>query len=115
MLWIVLSAIDGSQVIQAILIGLPATALGLLAYRRSRKVDAVAEQSGIVTESRAGTQQVIEGLNHIIDNLQEDNKSFRQDIRYLTERLDQRDRDHDVCRKQLVLLQRRYGDNGDPS
>lgn len=96
---------------QAILIGLPATALGFLAYWRSRKVDAVAEQSGVANESRAGTAQIIEGLNSLIDNLQIDNKQFRDDIRYCASRLDAISIERDRFREEVARLRRRYGDD----
>ena len=99
-------------IIQAILIGLPATALGFLAWWRSRKVDAVAEQSGAVTETRAGTAQVIDGLNQLIDNLQDDNRLFREDIKYLTLRLDVIVKERDELRRELNRLNRKYGENG---
>jgi uncharacterized coiled-coil protein SlyX len=100
------------QVLYAIVAGVPALILGILAYRRSKKVDAVAQQSGAATESRAGTAQIIEGLNEIIDSLQEDNKMWREDIRYLTNRLDLNDKQREDLRNELVRMHRKYGDNG---
>src|SRR5688572_27423201 len=97
-------------VVQALLIGLPATVLGLLAYRRSRRVDAVAAQSGIATETRAGTAQIIEGLNHLIDNLQEDNAVIRADFKYLTTRLDTVIEERDALRREVAELRRKYGE-----
>lgn len=106
-------AIQTEQAIYGLLIGLPSFLLGYLAYRRARKVDAVAAQSGVITESRAGTAQIIEGLNLLIDQLQDDNKTFRDDIKYLTLRLDAISKERDELRQQLTRLQRKYGDNGD--
>lgn len=130
---------DIHPVIQAILIGLPATILGILAYRRSRKVDAVAEQSGVATETRAGIAQIIQGLNDMIENLQEDNQVFRAEgkdwavriknldmdfatrLRDLTVRLDaisqERDefrRERDECRREVARLFRKYGEDNGP-
>lgn len=106
---------ETDEIIQAIVIGLPSFALGYLAYRRSKKVDAVVEQSGIATETRAGTAQIIEGLNQLIDNLQDDNRSFREDIKYLTLRLDAISKERDELRQKLNQMMRKYGENGDPS
>jgi uncharacterized coiled-coil protein SlyX len=100
------------QVLYALVAGVPALILGILAYRRSKRVDAVAAQSGVATEGRAGQAQVIEGLNSIIDSLQEDNKMWREDIRYLTNRLDLSDKQREELRNDLVRMHRKYGDNG---
>ena len=98
------------QVVQAILIGLPATILGFLALRRSRKVDAVAEQSGVATESRAGTAQIIDGLNQLIDNLQEDNKQFREDLKFVQQRNSARDAECDKLREEIARLRQKHGE-----
>lgn len=108
----IVMAVQTGQVITALLIGLPSFLLGYLAYRRARKVDAVAAQSGVMTESRAGTAQIIEGLNLLIDQLQDDNKTFRDDIKYLTLRLDAIAKERDQLRRELNRLQRKYGENG---
>jgi len=103
---------DWGQVAMALLIGAPSFALGYMALQRSRKVDAISAQSGVATDARAGTAQIIEGLNRLIDNLQEDNASFREDIRYLTVRLDAVTKERDDLRIRLNRLARRYDDNG---
>ena len=100
-----------NSVIQALLIGLPATMLGALAYRRSRKVDAVAEQSGVATENRAGTAQIIQGLNDLVSNLQTDNKVFREDIKYLDQRLDNLIAEREELRKEIARLRKKYGED----
>ena len=102
-----------NPVLQALLIGLPATVLGFLAWWRSRRVDAIAEQSGAVTETRAGTAQIIEGLNQLIDNLQEDNAVVREGFRFLTQRLDEITKERDALRAEVAELRRRYGQAGD--
>jgi peptidoglycan hydrolase CwlO-like protein len=103
--------VNWNEVLAALVIGLPSLAIGLLAYRRSRKVDAVSEQSGASSNHRAGTAQVIEGLNELIDNLQEDNKGFRADIRYLTDRLDTITKERDLLKLEVARLKKRYGNN----
>jgi septal ring factor EnvC (AmiA/AmiB activator) len=107
------------QVVYGLVVGLPSFLLGYLAYRRSRKVDAISAQSGVATETRAGTAQIIEGLNQLIDQLQDDNRSFREDIksmteniRYLTARLDAREVERDQLKRRLNQLNRKYGENG---
>jgi len=90
-----------------------ALAIGVMTYRRSRAVDAVSEQSGAVTEARAGTSQIIDGLNGLVDALQDDNKNFREDIRLLTARLDACFADREQLRLEVARLRRKYGDNAD--
>jgi hypothetical protein len=89
--------------------------LGFLAYRRSIHVDAVSTQSGIATDNRAGTAQIIDGLNKLIDNLQEDNQSFRDDLKQCAVRIEAISAERDVLRLELAKLRRLYGyDNGNP-
>lgn len=90
----------------------PSFALGYLAYRRSRTVDAVSAQSGVASDTRAGTAQVIDGLNKLIDNLQEDNKDFRDDIKQCALDLKAVVVERDELRLELARLRRRYGENG---
>jgi predicted nucleic acid-binding Zn-ribbon protein len=90
-----------------------ALALGVLTYRRSRAVDKISAQSGVATESRAGTAQVIDGLNRIIDTLQEDNKEWRAGFRELTIRLEVMAAERDKLRQEIARLRRKYGDNSD--
>lgn len=61
-----------SEIIGALVIGIPSLVLGLLAYLRSLKVDEVAEEAGTVG-------QAIEGLNTLVARLQEDNTALRAD------------------------------------
>lgn len=88
------------------------TILAYLAYRRSVRVDAISAQSGIVDATRAGTAQIIEGLNNLIDNLQEDNKAFREDLKYCSARLDGLIAERDGLKRELFRLRRKYGENG---
>lgn len=99
------------DVFKTLIIGIPSFLLGYLAYKRSKKVDKVTEQSGAITETRAGTQQVIEGLNSLLDNLQEDNTSFRADVRYLTDKLDTCYREREELKREVSRLKRKYGEN----
>jgi hypothetical protein len=106
-------SINTDQVAQALLIGLPSTILAYVTYKRARRVDSVAEQSGVAAESRAGTQQIIEGLNIIIDNLQEDNRQWREDAKYQADRSDARDKECNRVRFRLNAMIRKFGENGD--
>lgn len=66
---------------------IPSFLLGFLVYRRSIKVDKVAEQSGAASSQVTAINQVIDGLNKIVDNLQEDNKLLRESVSRLDIRL----------------------------
>jgi hypothetical protein len=97
--------------------------LGFLGYRRSKHVDAVSAKSGVATETRAGTAQVIDGLMALLDQLQEDNRDTRsilaesrESVRMAAVRLEEvtieRDvarRERDEARAELAIL-RKYFD-----
>lgn len=96
--------------------------IGYLGYHRSRKVDAVSAQAGVASETRAGTAQVIEALNAIIDQIQEDNRDFREQgkefrdaLRQCAERvtglsaeLDSALRERDEAWRELAAFRRRF-------
>lgn len=100
-----------------IITGLVSTAAGLivgiLGHRRATKVDARSAQSGVASDHRAGTEQVIEGLNTLIDQLQEDNSSFRVDLKDLAARLVVITAERDALKLEVARLRKRYGVNGD--
>lgn len=89
-------------------LAVPATVLGYLAHRRSRQVDAASAQSNVASSHQAGTAQVIQGLNALIDQLQEDNTTFRQDIRALAVRLDRVTTERDALRIEVADLKKKY-------
>lgn len=81
-------------------------------FWRGMKVDAVSERSGVAAQAGAGIAQVQAALENLIDTLQEDNASFRDDLRHLTIRLDACNLERDTLRKELSRMQRKYGENG---
>jgi len=105
--------------------------LGVLGYRRSRHVDAVSEKSGVATETRAGTAQVIDGLMALLDQVQEDNRDNRIQFREvrdavrscavrLAEVTAERDlarRERDEAGRELAIFRQRFGEieNGPPA
>lgn len=103
---------DWGQVVSGLALAVPSFALGFLAYRRSRKVDAISEQLGATTENRMGTAQAIAQLNGIIDQLQEDYQNARAELKHLTARLDVIAKERDDLKLELARLRRKYG-NGD--
>jgi len=63
-----------------LIIAIPSAALGYLGYRRSMRVDKVAEQAGIATTHATSIGQVVDGLNKLTANLQSDNEILRQQV-----------------------------------
>lgn len=128
------SADDREAVIemQQALIGIVTLVISLiipfLLYLRSRKVDKVAEQAGVSASSQAGTAQIIEGLNAMLENQQEETNLWRADFKDLrtyttqrldlmVQRLDAKDQEIGNLKHQLALMIRRFGtingvDNG---
>lgn len=123
---------SAQQAIYGIVTLLISLVIPYLLYRRSKKVDAVAEQAGVSASSQAGTAQIIEGLNKMLDNQQEETNLWRTDFKdlrtYTTERLDLMNQRLDAkdleignLKNQLALMIRRFGaingvhDNGIPN
>lgn len=100
----------------ALILGLAGTVtgatIGYLGHRRSKTVDTASAQSGIASNHRAGTAQVIEGLNLLIEQYQEDNATFRDDLRTLANRLDIVTAERDALRLEVARLHRKYGEDG---
>lgn len=78
-----------------LIIGLPMAALTFYGFRLSKKKDDAALRSGIASNGRAGTDQ-------LIDNLQEDNKVLRENSRELT-------KERDTLKMEVVRLMKKYG------
>lgn len=76
--------------------------LGWFGYKRSQKADTVAEKAGAV-------EQIINGLNILVENLQEDNKDLRSTVSELKDALEKALRERDDAKKDLKTLQRKYG------
>lgn len=94
----------------AILVALIGAAVSSIAaffgYRRSKVVDATSAQSGVASNHRAGTQQVIEGLNDLLDQFQEENGRLRAEADIRATRIE-------ALTLEVARLRKRYGDNGD--
>jgi len=60
-----------------------------LAYKRSKKTDAIAAQASIATVEQGTISQVIEGLNTLVTNLQNDNAVLRQTIQDLNAKVEE--------------------------
>lgn len=91
----------------ALIAAVPTTILGILAYRRSQKIDKIAAQAGIATSEAGSIQQVVEGLKDLIAILQDDNKVSRRRIDGLEVKLDTLEQIEEDCKKQLAALNER--------
>ena len=106
----------GQQVVVGLSLAAPSAAIGYLAYKRSRKVDALSAQTGAASENRAGMSEIREGQNDLIANLQADNKSLREIINSQGVRIDACFTLCDGLKKEVARLHKLHGDepNGEP-
>lgn len=73
-----MSEIWSNPLLVGLILAIPSTILGLLAYRRSRAVDKVTERTQEATTQSGSINQVISGLETLVENLQDDNKWLRE-------------------------------------
>lgn len=92
------------QALLGLVVAVPGTAVSYWAYRRGSRVDAVAEQAGIATRDTASIQQVVDGLNTLVGNLQEDNLVLRGKVLALEESLARIIADCEALRAQVHAL-----------
>lgn len=104
---------DSTAVVVALVGATVSLAIGILGHRRSKQVDATSAQSGVASNHREGTAQILEGLNTLIDQLQEDNTGFRTELRDLVVRFDAVTAERNTCWAEIARLRKKYGDNGD--
>lgn len=83
-----------------------AVALGVLTWRRSTQVDAVAARLGVTAETREGASQIIQGLSTLAENLQEDNVGTRAEIKYMTTRFEKLVTAQEECKAEVARLRR---------
>lgn len=70
-----------------LIVGLPTSVYGYLAYRRAEKLDKDAAKVAIIAIQGEGVQRVIDGLDRMVANLQADNKDARESSEDLSRRL----------------------------
>lgn len=111
--------IDWSHpIVIGLIIGLPSAFLGFLGYRRSVRVDQDAATALIIANRSEEVAQIIDGLNKLVENLQEDNAAQREensrwrivvaDIEHkltnvIVERNEAR-KERDECKAELIRL-----------
>lgn len=95
-------------ILLALVAAVPSFILGILAYSRSVKVDRVTEQSGAALAQTGAVNQVIDGLNELIDNLQQDNEILRKGLSDLSVKLERVVAERDELSKQIRALTKKY-------
>lgn len=94
---------DWAVVAQVLAVAISAF-IAITGYRRGTKADATVAHSGMATETRAGVEQIINGLNDLAGRLQEDNQSFRDTQTRLIERINDLERDNRACFDKAQIL-----------
>lgn len=94
---------SASTIIVALVGAAVSLTIAVLGHRRSKTVDAVSAQSGVASNHRAGTQQLIEGLNDLVDQLQEENGRLRVEAANRADRLE-------AMTLEIARLRKRYAD-----
>lgn len=94
---------DFSTAIAGLVVGIPSFFLGWLTLRRGNRVDRATAQQAVVAARGSEVSQVIDGLNRLVDNLQEDNRIWRQSLESVSHRLS-------ACITEREELQRKLND-----
>lgn len=76
-------------------------------------VDKATERSAVIAAQTGSVGQVIEGLNQIIDNLQDDNKIWRESFKDISLKLAEITKERDALQSELYTLKKKYNINGD--
>lgn len=79
--------LDFSTLIVGLILGIPAFALGVAGLIRSFRVDKSTAKQAVDTARGSEVQQIIDGLNALVDNLQADNLITRESAQSLSARL----------------------------
>lgn len=93
-----------NPILVGLVVGIPSFLLGYLGYRRTNKADKATAQNTAV-------EQIIDGLNALVDNLQGDNKVLRDSVKELKSNLVTVMDERDKLKKQVNYLQNKYNPN----
>lgn len=104
---------DWSPAIIGLIIGVPSFIIGILGYRRANKIDKATENAAMIAAQTGSVSQVIAGLNALIENLQEDNKAWRDNFRELTATLAEVVKERDQLQKDYNAIVKKYGLSGE--
>lgn len=94
-----------------LIIGIPSFILGWLGYKRAVKVDKSVENASVIAAQTGSVAQIITGLNSVIDNLQEDNKIWRDNFKELSLKLTEVIKERDQIQKDYNALAKKFGIN----
>jgi hypothetical protein len=108
----VILAVTLSQAGAGLVVAIPSLILAYFGYKKSQKIDNLAERAGIAKESSITTGQVLESLDAIILRISEDNAQLRIQVTALRERLDGQDALIAALRSEVASLLRRNGSRG---
>lgn len=93
-----------NPIVVGLFVGGPATVFGIIAIRRTNKLDQTAVVDTATATADATTKTIIGGLNTLIDNLQEDNRELREDQQRLRDKLTKVEEDCKGIRSELAAL-----------
>lgn len=102
--------------------------IGFFNYKQSRQRDSLSAQSQVDLSTRAGIAQVTQSMNQLMERLQEDNQTFRDDSHIFRSAISecsaklaivQAERDEarlerDEARRELAILRLRLENLGSP-
>lgn len=92
-----------------LVVGIPGflfAGIGLwLAFRKDKST----ESAAVIAAQTGSVAQVIAGLNKLIENLQDDNKVYRENFKELTVKLVEVIKERDQIQKDYNALAKKYG------
>lgn len=94
-----------------LVIGVPSFILGVLGYRRAVKVDKATNTAAMIAAQSGTTAQIIAGLNVLIENLQEDNKTWRENFKELSLKLAEVVKERDQLQKDYDAIVKKHNIN----
>lgn len=100
--------VDWGQVWLGLGPALLATGIAYLGLKQARRKDSDAARSGLLSNHREGTGQMIGGYSGLVDQLQEENTKCLA-------RLDASNADRDALRLEVARLRKRLRDNDTPN
>lgn len=104
-LWTILN----NPAVIGLIVAIPSFLVGYLGYRRSLKLDSVAQQAGSTTFHLGAVDQIIDGLNDVIKQLREDKKELRDALKDLRGKLREAENEVEGLNKWIETLKNKLG------